>query len=167
MFPGIRATRYKNVIQGGRLRLKNPRLAGGKDVVNVVGHGIGNQIALNVIEGRACGRSRLPNDRIAHPVPGESVIVRTLHMYQAAVPRIVIGEINLRSIGRDPVPVRFGRVHKMCAATAEAEACARPHGQNNMATNWPQQLKPRAWRSALCCWTAASNSLAKTTATTD
>jgi len=121
MSSGIRATRYENVICGERLRLKNPRLAGSKNVVNIVGHGIGNQIALNVIEGRACGRSPLPNDWIAHPVPRESVIVRTLHMNQSAVARVVIGEVNVRHIRRDPIPVCFGRIHKMCAAAAQAE----------------------------------------------
>jgi len=35
---------------------------------------------------------------------------------------------------------------------------ARPNWQNGMATNWPQQVNPRAWRSPLCCWTAPSNS---------
>jgi hypothetical protein len=35
--------------------------------------------------------------------------------------------------------------------------CARPTWQNNMAMNWPQLVKPRACRSALCCLTAFSN----------
>ena len=35
--------------------------------------------------------------------------------------------------------------------------CARPNWQNNMAINWPQLVKPRACRSALCCLTAFSN----------
>ena len=33
-----------------------------------------------------------------------------------------------------------------------------PIDRTRMAKNWPQQVNPRAWRSALCCWTAASNS---------
>jgi len=37
--------------------------------------------------------------------------------------------------------------------------CARPDEQNNMATNWPQQLNPRSWRSARCSTTARSNSV--------
>lgn len=36
MTPGIHATPYKNVIKRDCLRLQNPRLAGGKDVVNIV-----------------------------------------------------------------------------------------------------------------------------------
>ena len=35
---------------------------------------------------------------------------------------------------------------------------ARPTWQNSMATNWPQLVKPRAWRSALCSLTPFSNS---------
>src|SRR6266849_310040 len=34
--------------------------------------------------------------------------------------------------------------------------CARPNWQNSMAMNWPQLVKPRAWRSALCSLTAFS-----------
>jgi hypothetical protein len=33
--------------------------------------------------------------------------------------------------------------------------CARPSWQNSMATNWPHELKPRAWRSARCSLTRA------------
>src|ERR1035437_876428 len=36
--------------------------------------------------------------------------------------------------------------------------CARPNWQNSMAMNWPQLVKPRACRSALCSLTAFSNS---------
>jgi len=49
-------------------------------------------------------------------------------------------------------------------AFARASA-ARTHGigpapgwQNSMATNWPQQVNPRAWRSARCSTNARSNS---------
>jgi len=36
--------------------------------------------------------------------------------------------------------------------------CARPSWQNNIAMNCPQLVKPRACRSALCRFTARSNS---------
>src|SRR5439155_14409556 len=36
--------------------------------------------------------------------------------------------------------------------------CARPNWQNSMAMNWPQLVKPRACRSALCSLTAVSKS---------
>jgi len=36
---------------------------------------------------------------------------------------------------------------------------AGPNGQNKMAMNCPQQVKPRAWRLARCFFTNSSNSV--------
>src|SRR5512140_136905 len=48
-----------------------------------------------------------------------------------------------------------------CAASPQQisrNVCAFPNWQNSIATNWLQQLKPLACRSALCSLTACSNS---------
>src|SRR5437867_4001923 len=37
--------------------------------------------------------------------------------------------------------------------------CARPSWQNSIATNWPQQVNPRAWRSARVLLTSDWNSV--------
>ena len=47
----------------------------------------------------------------------------------------------------------------LAARRRSPAANGRPSWQNSMATNWPQQVKPRAWRSARVCLTRAWNSV--------
>ncbi len=53
---------------------------------------------------------------------------------------------------------RFERRRVSLVSVADSLDTRSAAGQNSMAMNWPQLVKPRACRSALCSLTAFSNS---------
>ena len=85
--------------------LQEPSLTRSKNVVHIVGHGVGYNRPLNVIESGAGRDSILPNDRIAHSVPGKTVVVGTLDVNERTVPRVMVREIHMRTIRSNPIPV--------------------------------------------------------------
>ena len=85
--------------------LQEPSLTRSKNVVHVMGHGVGYNRPLNVIESGAGRDSILANDRVANSVPSETIIVGTLDVNERTKPRIVVTEIHMRAIRSNPIPV--------------------------------------------------------------
>ncbi len=61
--------------------------------------------------------------------------------------------------GRDPQVAELPLAGGHLPPQISRRDLARPNWQKSMATNWPQQVKPRAWRSALVSLTARWKSI--------
>ncbi len=94
----IRAARDKDVVEGGAGGLLDPRLASGVNVIDGVRRRISDNWPLVVVEcGVACDAT-LGDNRIAHLLPGEAIIVRALHMNQRTLAGVVIGDVHMLAV---------------------------------------------------------------------
>jgi len=80
LFSHIRAARDKDVVEGGAGGLLDPRLASGVNVVDGVRRRISDNWPLVVVECGVASGAPLGDNRIAHLLPGEAIIVRALHV---------------------------------------------------------------------------------------
>src|SRR5438045_9511244 len=92
--------------------LQEPSLTRSKNVVHVMGHGVGYNRPLNVIESGAGRDSILANDRVANSVPSETVIVGTLDVNERTKPRIVVTEISMLDTRRKHIPAALRTLHE-------------------------------------------------------
>src|SRR2546425_3550096 len=121
----VGAARDENVVEVRRRPFLDTGLAGRVDVVHVVGERVGDDGSLVVIEGGVAGDPALPDDRVAHALPREAVVVGALEVNQRAAARIVVGDEHARAVGRGPGAVGFSQVDDLRLATGRAEARGR------------------------------------------
>src|SRR5256712_2866664 len=136
----VGAARDENVVEVRRRPFLDTGLAGRVDVVHVVGEHIGDDGSLVVIEGGVAGDPALPDDRVAHALPREAVVVGALEVNQRAAARIVVGDEHARAVGRGPGAVGFGQVDDLRLATGRAEVAAAFRQVMAETPSWPGRM---------------------------
>src|SRR5260370_25406939 len=101
------------------------RGAGGTDFVDIGGWGMGAGFPLNIVKAGAGGRTRLRHNRIANSRPRESVIIRALHVDERRVPGIMVRNVHVTTVGRDPGWVGLGRVDNAGRTPVNRQAAGR------------------------------------------
>src|SRR5713101_3244514 len=94
----VRADGYVDVVEVRGRSLLQARDAARPYCVDIVCEGVRDELALVVVEGRISSDTVLSRDRVCYAVEGEAVIVGTLYVDQCARARVMVGNVNVRSV---------------------------------------------------------------------